>query len=377
MKNVVVLVAACAFIVGLSYGMHSPIVPVFAKEELSADFSQVGLIGMANYLPYMFAPVFVGMMLDRVNKAYILAAGILINVFSIFMLSAVNSAPEAMLFRGLAGIAHALFWPASEVILSTNSSAEKRVKWIAVFTAAWVAGFMTGPLAGKVVLDSFDYRVLFQLSSFAVAAALIPALLLVKSGRPMEHLHRLVSIQQIRKEISTMPDIGAIILYYAITFGVTLAIYPAYMKTASITDQNIELLFFIFGLARFGTLFFVQKVSRSGNAALALAAALTAAGMFLSYAFASLLSFAVALVLIGIGVSIFYPVTFNAVTRNVPAERMGSRLGIFEALFGVGWTAGPIIVGVSSDAFGPSSPYLAFFIVGVGLAGAMLVRNRK
>ena len=68
-KRAVLLVSICAGIVGVSYGMYVPIVPVFSTEELQADYSQVGIIGMANYLPYMFAPLFVGMLLDRKNKS--------------------------------------------------------------------------------------------------------------------------------------------------------------------------------------------------------------------------------------------------------------------------------------------------------------------
>src|SRR5919109_2258797 len=101
MNHAVVLVAICSAIVGISYGMHSPIVPVFAREQLAADYSQVGLIGAVNYLPYMFAPFFVGMLLDRLNKSYMLVSGILLNIFSIFMLSTVQSVPETMLFRAL------------------------------------------------------------------------------------------------------------------------------------------------------------------------------------------------------------------------------------------------------------------------------------
>lgn len=375
----IILVAACAAIAGAAYGMFSPIVPVFAREELGADFSQVGLIGMANYLPYMFAPFFVGMMLDRTNKAYLLSSGIALNIFSIYLLSAAQSVPEAMALRGLAGVAHALFWPSCEVLISTNSPAEKRVKWIALFTGAWVGGFMAGPLIGKLVLDYFDYRVLFQLSSLAIASAMVPALLLIRHGKPVGgEVHRKIStLYDIKKELTTMPAVSAVIIYYAITFGVTLAVYPAYMKAAMLSNQNIELLFFAFGLARFGTLPFVHRLAAHGRSALAAAVALTAVGMFLSFASTSIVAFAAALVLIGISTSIFYPVTFNLVTRNVPLEKIGSKLGIYETLFGMGWTAGPVAVGLSSDAFGPHSPYLAFFIIGAGISGVMVAKRRS
>ena len=375
----IILVAACAAIAGISYGMFSPIVPVFARQEVGADFSQVGLIGMANYLPYMFAPFFVGMMLDRTNKAYLLSSGIALNVASIYLLSAAQSVPEVMALRGFAGVAHALFWPSCEVLISTNSHPEKRVKWIALFTAAWVGGFMAGPLVGKLVLDFFDYRALFQLSALAISSALLPSILLIRHGRPVGgQVHRKIStLYDIKKEVTTAPALSAVIIYYAITFGVTLAVYPAYMKAAATSDQNIELLFFVFGLARFGTLPFVQRLATRGRTALAAAVTLTAIGMLLSFASTSIATFAIALVLMGISTSIFYPVTFNLVTRNVPLEKIGTKLGIYETLFGMGWTAGPLAVGLSSDAFGPHSPYLAFFIIGAGISGAMMIKRRS
>jgi MFS family permease len=374
-NRAILFVSACAGIVGISYGMYSPIVPVFARDVLGADYSEIGLIGMVNYLPYIFAPFFVGMLLDRVNKAYMLAAGVALAFFSVFMLSTVQSVPAIMLWRALAGIAHAFFWLSSEVLISTNSAAETRVKGIAVFIGAWVAGFMVGPLIGTLVLDTYDYGALFQLAGVAVAAALVPSLMLHRYGRPIvaqrEVEFRAGSMLQVVKEVATYPVVSAVLLYYAATFGVVLAVYPAYMREASLTDQDIETLFFVFGLSRFATLYFVGRLARYGTIALAMAVAATAVGMLISFAFASLLTFAVALVLFGLAISIFYPVTLNIVTRNMPAEKMGERLGVYEALFGVGWTIGPIAVGLSSDAFGSSSPYLAFFIIGSALSGAI------
>jgi len=397
-----ILVAACAAIVGFSYGMHSPIVPVFAREELSADFSQVGLVGVANYLPYMFAPFFVGMMLDRNNKAYLLASGVALNVFSIFMLSAAQAVPEAMAFRGLAGVAHALFWPSCEVLISTNAAPDRRVKWIAVFTAAWVGGFMAGPLAGRLVLELFDYRLLFQTSAAVISTALVPALLLVRYGRPVvvaagdrherggggegeeegekgrrgaKREGALSSMAGVKKELASMPAVSAVIIYYAFTFGAVLSVYPAYMKASSLADTDIELLFFLFGAARFATLPFVQRLAAYGRAELASAVVLTAAGMLISYLSTSVPSLAAALVLIGISTSIFYPVTFNFVTKNVPLSRIGTKLGIYETMFGMGWTAGPIAAGLASDALGPPSPYLAFSAIGAALAGAILLKK--
>ena len=378
MNRAVLLVAICAAIVGVSYGMHSPIVPVFARDQLAADYSQVGLIGTVNYLPYMFAPFFVGMLLDRFNKSYMLVSGMLLNVFSIFMLSTVHSVPELMLYRIIAGVAHALFWPSAEVLISTNSSPDRRVKSISTFIAAWILGFMVGPLVGKLVLDAFDYIMLFQLAAIVMAAGMVPSVLLRRHGWPavQKDLEVRAGTMQIVREITVHPTLSSVILYYAITFGVVLAVLPAYMSDASLTSQDIEILFFVFGMSRFATLMLVPRIAGYGVLALALAVSATAMAMLLSFAFTSMLSFAVAIALVGLATSIFYPITFSLVTRDTPSGQIGAKLGLYNTLFGTGWTAGPMMAGLSSDAFGSGSPYFAFFIAGVILAGSIAIKRR-
>jgi MFS family permease len=379
MNRAVLLVAICAAIVGISYGMHSPVVPVFAKDELAADYSQIGLIGMVNYLPYMFAPFFVGMLLDRVNKSYMLVSGMILNVFSIYMLTTVQTVPELMFYRALAGVAHALFWPSAEVLISTNSSPDKRVKSISTFIASWILGFMVGPLIGKLVLDVSDFFTLFQIAAAVMAAGIMPSVILRKFGWPavQKDLEVRAGTAQILKEVTDHPALSSVILYYAITFGVMLAVFPAYMSEASLTSQDIEILFFVFGIARFATLMAIPRIAMHGILALALAVAATAIAMFISFAFTSFLSFAVAIALVGLATSIFYPVTFSIVTRDTPSGRIGAKLGVYNTLFGAGWTAGPVVAGVSSDAFGSGSPYFAFAIAGSILAGSIAIVKKR
>lgn len=376
MNHAIVLVAICSAIVGTSYGMHSPIVPVFAREVLAADYSQVGLIGTANYLPFMFAPFFIGILLDRLNKSYVLLSGILLNVLSILMLSTVQSTLEVVLYRTLAGVAHALFWPSSEVLTSINSSSESRVRNISMFIGAWILGFMIGPIIGKLILDLFDYYALFQLAAATMAVAIVPSILLRSYGWPgvQNTLEGRASSVQVFREITNHPKLGGVILYYAITFGVVLAVYPAYMRDASLTTEDIEMMFFFFGLSRFATLLLlVARISRYNELALALAVSATAVGMIISFLSPSILSFAVSIALFGFSTSIFYPISFSLVTRNTPSEHVGSKLGVYNSLFGIGWTAGPIMAGFASDAFGSGSPYLAFFIIGTTFTAAIAV----
>lgn len=379
MNHAILLIVICSAIVGTSYGMHSPIVPVFARELLAADYSQVGLIGTANFLPFMFAPFFIGILLDRLNKSYVLLSGIILNVFSILMLSTVQSTLEVVLYRTLAGVAHALFWPSSEVLTSINSSSDSRVRNISMFIGAWILGFMIGPLIGKLILNLFDYYALFQLAAATMAVAIVPSILLRSYGWPGVQKAQEVraSSVQVFREITNHPKLAGVILYYAITFGVVLAVYPAYMRDASLTTEDIEMMFFFFGISRFATLLLlVAKISRYKDFALALAVSATAVGMIISFLSPSILSFAVSIALFGFSTSIFYPISFSLVTRNTPSEQVGSKLGVYNSLFGIGWTAGPIMAGFASDAFGSGSPYLAFFVIGTTFTAAIAVLRK-
>src|SRR3972149_4493988 len=198
MKLPILLVYLTALIVGLSYGMHNPIVPVFSKEIIGASYFELGIIGLTNFLPYMFIPLFVGILLDKFNNGLLLSAGITLNTASIYLLSISQSVPEIAFFRALTGMAHAFFWPPCERIISQVEDPENRVKSIARFMGFFVGGLMIGPV------------------------------------------------------IVTM------LIFCSTAFGTFLTIYPAFMNDRSISESNIELLFFIFGISRLVTLAFVD-----------------------------------------------------------------------------------------------------------------------
>jgi MFS family permease len=149
------------------------------------------------------------------------------------------------------------------------------------------------------------------------------------------------------------------------------------MSDASLTNHDIELIFFVFGISRFVTLLLlVKRISKYGVPALALAVLTTAIGMIISFSSRSILSFAASIALFGFSTSIFYTASFRLVTMNTPSGHMGSKLGVYNTLFGAGWMAGPIAAGFASDVFGSGSPYLVFSIIG-GMFVAAITILRK
>ncbi len=367
MNRVLILVNITGLIIGISYGLHGPILPVFAKNIIGATYSELGLIGLTNFIPYMFIPLFVGILLDRINNGYLLALGAAVNSASIYLLSIAQSVPEIMGFRIMTGVAHAFFWPPCESIISNESSEKNRVKHISWFTMFFVIGFMVGPLLGTVFLEGLDitYRILFQIAAFILAAAIITSL--VASRKSVKTHHERFSFSSI-KEMKRFPEVIILLIFCTSSFGIILTIYPAFLNDNGMSASDILLLFFVFGVSRVVSLALVGKFARKTSQTLIAGTIAVSIGLAISVVADSIFSFGIALILMGFGFSIFFPLTLEIILSKTRKGISGKIIGAYETVFGMGWAIGPTIGGPITQSFGNETPYVVFCIIGIGVA---------
>ncbi len=366
MNRVLILVNITGLIIGISYGLHGPILPIFAKNVIGATYSELGLIGLTNFIPYMFIPLFVGILLDRVNNGYLLSLGAAINSASVYLLSIAQSVPEIMGFRIMTGIAHAFFWPPCEAIISNESSEKNRVKHISWFTMFFVIGFMVGPLLGTVLLEGLDvtYRILFQIASFILAAAIITSLL--ASRKRVKKHHEKFSFSSI-KEMKRFPEVIVLLIFCTSSFGIILTIYPAFLNDNGMSASDILLLYFVFGISRVVSLALAGKFARRTSQTLIAGTIAVSAGLAISVVADSIFTFGIALVLMGFGFSIFFPLTLEIILSKTQKRISGKIIGAYETVFGMGWAIGPTIGGPITQSFGNETPYVVFCIIGIGV----------
>lgn len=376
MNRVLILVNITGLIIGISYGLHGPILPVFAKNIIGATYSELGIIGLTNFIPYMFIPLFVGILLDRFNSGYLLALGAAINSSSIYLLSIAQSVPEIMGFRIMTGIAHAFFWPPCQDIIANESSEKDRVKNISWFTMFFVIGFMVGPLLGTVLLDGLDitYRILFQITAFVLATAIITAIL-VSRKRVRTHFERF-SFSSI-KEMKRFPEVITLLVFCTASFGIILTIYPAFLNDNGMTDTDILLLYFVFGISRVVSLALVGKFARRTSQTLIAATIAVSVGLAMSVVGGSFIIFAAALVLMGFGFSIFFPLTLEIILSKTRKGISGKIIGAYETVFGIGWAIGPTIGGPITQSFGDQAPYVVFCVIGIGVTLLAIISRKK
>ena len=376
MNRVLILVNLTGLIIGISYGLHGPILPIFAKNVIGATYSELGLIGLANFVPYMFIPLFVGILLDRINNAYLLAIGAAINSASIYLLSIAQSVPELLGFRIMTGVAHAFFWPPCESIISNESTEKNRVKNISWFTMFFVMGFMIGPLLGTAFLENLDitYRILFQIAAFILAAAIITALL--ASRKRIKVHHERFSFSAI-KDMKKFPEVIALLIFCTSSFGIILTIFPAYLNDKGMDATDVLYLFFAFGISRVISLALAGKFAKRTSQTLIAATLAVSTGLAISVVADSIITFGIALVLMGFGFSIFFPLTLEIILSKTKKGISGKIIGAYETIFGLGWAVGPTIGGPITQSFGDETPYIIFSIIGIGITILAIISRKK
>jgi len=376
MNRVLILVNITGLIIGISYGLHGPILPIFAKNVIGATYSELGFIGLANFVPYMFIPLFVGILLDRINNAYILAIGAALNSASIYLLSIAQSVPEIMGFRIMTGIAHAFFWPPCESIISNESTEKNRVKNISWFTMFFVMGFMIGPLLGTVFLENIDatYRILFQIAAFILAAGIITALL--ASKKHIKKHHERFSFSAI-KDMKKFPEVITLLIFCTSSFGIILTIFPAFLNDKGMNATDILYLYFAFGISRVVSLALAGQFAKRTSQTLIAATLAVSLGLAISVIADSIIMFGIAIVLMGFGFSIFFPLTLEIILSKTRKGISGKIIGAYETIFGLGWVVGPTIGGPITQAFGDETPYIIFSIIGIGITILAIISRKK
>jgi len=376
MNRVLILVNLTGLIIGISYGLHGPILPIFAKNVIGATYSELGIIGLANFVPYMFIPLFVGILLDRMNNAHLLAIGAAINSASIYLLSIAQSVPEILGFRVMTGVAHAFFWPPCESIISNESTEKNRVKNISWFTMFFVMGFMIGPLLGTAFLENLDvtYRILFQIAAFILAAGIITALL--ASRKRVKIHHERFSFSAI-KDMKKFPEVITLLIFCTSSFGIILTIFPAFLNDKGMDATDVLYLFFAFGISRVVSLALAGKFAKKTSQTLIAATLAVSIGLAISVVADSIITFGIALVLMGFGFSIFFPLTLEIILSKTKKGISGKIIGAYETIFGLGWALGPTIGGPITHSFGDETPYIIFSIIGIGITILAIISRKK
>lgn len=352
-------------------------IPTFSPyiESFGASHKMIGLILGSYGFTQMLIRIPLGIYSDRINKKKIFVnLGILLSVISTTGMWFAETPTFILVFRSLAG-ASAATWVSFTVLFSSYFKDDDTAHAIGIINASNKSGQVVGMLLGGIIAQQLGQQYPFLL---AAAGAVIGFTLSLKIAENKDLDHKAITLKEILKVAANRNLLKVsflAILMMMISHSTTFGFIPVAAKNLGATSFQLGFLTTITTIpgilsSYLSGSYFSYKLGEKNTITIG----------FLMLAFSCLL---VPLInelyilyfnqmLNGFAQGIIFPVLMGLSIKNVRANKRGTAMGFFQAIYGLGMFMGPILVGIISDFAGLK---IGFWMIGmVGIMGAALTR---
>jgi len=361
-SNVLPFLYVSMFVISLSIGMFSPLVPLYAQ-RLGASYFDLGIIGVAWSAPYIVLPAIIGALADKFGRRDFLLVGMAgcALVSGLFLLA--HEFWHVTVIRALNGIAYSFLWPVAEALIVDITSSAERMKAMGRYSFSWALGILIGPLFGGLLLKTFGFTVLFSTSLVVAISAFIITLYTMLFRHQTKSQPSTPEITSSSKGIVavSLHPIYLVIVMYSIATGLIFSIFPAYAEGLGLDAFQIGTLFSMLGVTRTLTFWYSESITRIGEKRSIMLALVTQALSLIAIAYLyGFIPFLILMALLGFSIGILSPLSLSIASKMASSAKVAVTMGIVEGISGIGWTIGPIIGGTAAESLGPTYPYLIF-----------------
>ena len=347
--------------------------PELAKMGMSAAF--MGLVSSAYGLTQTLLRLPQGMAAYRIGrqKPFVLI-GSLFTAISAAVMLLFYSPAGFFAGRALAGVSSAS-WVSFSVLYGSYYTFEEAPRRISQLNFANMLGRLVGFVLILLIVPMFGVKSAFIFSLLVGSTAFLMAFRLREAPRVRQTLCK-KDLAKIARDpyLRVCSFLG--ILSQIISFGTyyTFTVNAAAALGAASADLSLLSIFMIIPnlLTNYAaTMYLMKKIS---------ARWLVAAGFLVSCLYCILVPLArnmtalyACQVLAGISAALTFAILMGQCVRDIPQERRAVAMGMFQSLYGIGMTVGPLIVGMVIDA---SSLKTAYFAVAALAAVSTLLSYR-
>lgn len=223
--------------------------------SITHDVLSLGLLGLAEVLPYFCSSLFAGHAVDVMSKRRLALAGCLCHVLiAIVMVVVVAVADDAgavpawiYAMVGLAGLARSLLRPSYQAMVVRIVEREQLARAAALGTVVFDISLVSGPMIGGFLIAGAGVMIAYVATGLAALMAVAALLTLRYEEPPRESdgLSVFASIGEGLKFVfSTQIMLAAITLdMFAVLFGGAVAILPAFIhEILNGSPENLGLL---------------------------------------------------------------------------------------------------------------------------------------
>jgi len=183
MRVILILLVVSAFINYIDRGNLSVAAPLI-KDELGISPAQLGILFSSFFWTYACFQIVFGVILDRFDVNWVLAAGFFVWSFATAGAGMVHSLIAFLVMRAILGVGESAAYPCFSKILAKRLPEERRGFANALIAAAAAGGPAFGVFAGGLLMSRVGWRTFFIVFGLASMAWLAPWIRLM----PRTHL---------------------------------------------------------------------------------------------------------------------------------------------------------------------------------------------
>lgn len=169
----IVLLGAALMINYVDRGTISTAAPLI-KGEFRLDGQQMGLLLSAFFTTYVISQPFVGVLVDRVGAARVLAAGFTIWSVGTFLTGLSAGITALVALRLVMGAGESVCYPSGFALISQRVAHAHRARATAIMQLGSVVGPALGTFIGGAVMIRYGWRAMFMALGLASLLWLIP-----------------------------------------------------------------------------------------------------------------------------------------------------------------------------------------------------------
>ena len=366
-REISILVAA-SFFVAVGFGIILPAIPVFAR-TFGVNNAAIGLIVSVFAITRFASGLISGKLVDLFGERAVFSSGVFIVALFVFLAGLSTTYNQLLFFRAAGGLGSSMFSVAAGSVIMRTVSDEQRGRAQSVYNGSFLLGGVAGPAIGGL-LSLISLRAPFFAYSGMLLSSGLVAHFFLKSEKLGKREKGAVAGEHtsVREALAMKPYRIALVLVFIVNwvvFGMRASIMPIFVteelhSTTAVVGYGFALSAIFQGalLMRGGRL----SDAQGRRIASVIGSSIALAGVIILTVSTHPWMYLVAMSVMGIG-GAYLSTTPASIVGDVIRGRGGQVIAVFHMAGDAGMIAGPIIIGVLSDAYSYRTAFAVSAIV--------------
>jgi DHA1 family multidrug resistance protein-like MFS transporter len=356
------------FVAVLGFSLVAPIFPHYAM-DLGASYALLGFIVSIYGATQLITQIPIGRLSDRVGRKKILLLGLITFAFMPLLYIYASDAYFLLLIRAFGGVGASAVWPLAMALIVEETGQEGRGEALGLYNASFYSALAFGPLFGGGLYDLFGIEAPFIFWALLGAASVI--IVYLKVQEPEKKRFSIGDLPQKTREQLVNPGYQttflaccSVVLWVGIVGGFNFTMLPGYAAGLGLSATDVGMIYLVYGgTMALSNIYFGHQADRGRRKILIFAGCLTGA---IAFAFlplaANLAQVALLFAALGSGLGVGNPAAAALIADTTCTSRRGEIFGIFNTSRMSGVVVGPLVAGLTADAYGVNGA-LAIFVV--------------